>query len=174
MTTNGLLLDKYANKLAKAGLQRVNISLDTLNPLKYNAITRIGDINMVLNGIRAAQRAGLSPIKINCVVEKSNQEKDALEVADFCEQNNLLIRFIRKMNLEKGEFWKVEGGEGGNCQICNKLRLTSNGKLKPCLFSDLEYDIRKVGIEKAIHLALGNKPLSGVNSKINKFSIVGG
>ncbi|MFN8257941.1 MAG: radical SAM protein [Bacteroidales bacterium] len=174
MTTNGILLDKYATELANAGLQRVNISLDTMKPQKYNSITRMGDINMVMNGIKAAQSAGLTPIKINCVIEKSNLEKDALEVADFCKQNNLLIRFIKKMDLEKGEFWKVEGGEGGNCKICNRLRLTSNGKVKPCLFSDLEYDIRKLGIEKSIHQALDNKPLTGINSKINKFSIIGG
>ena len=174
MTTNGVFLDQFANDLAAAGLKRVNISLDTINPEKYKTITRIGNIEHVLNGIKSAQKAGLCPIKINCVIDKSNLEKDAIEVSEFCRQNNLEIRFIRKMNLEKGEFWKVQGGEGGNCHSCNRLRLTSNGKIKPCLFSDLEYDIRKLGIENALNLALLNKPLSGSQSVLNKFNTIGG
>ncbi|MCF6184666.1 MAG: radical SAM protein, partial [Bacteroidales bacterium] len=71
MTTNGIFLDKYAQQLADAGLHRVNISLDTINPEKYRKITRTGDITQVFKGIEAAKKAGLNPIKINCVVQKS-------------------------------------------------------------------------------------------------------
>lgn len=174
MTTNGILLEQFAKPLAEAGLHRINISLDTIDPEKFRAITRLGDIDMVFKGIKAAKEAGLDPIKINCVVKVSEEEKDAREVAAFCEQNNLKIRFIREMDLEKGAFWQVKGGDGGNCSNCNRLRLSSNGKIKPCLFSDLQYDVRKLGARKALELATGNKPLSGTISKLNKFSNIGG
>jgi GTP 3',8-cyclase len=174
MTTNGIYLDKFAVQLVDAGLQRINISLDTINADKFKAITRVGDLNMVLYGIEAAKKAGLNPIKINCVVKLSSSEKDAQEVAEFCERNDLKIRFIREMDLEKGQFWKVQGGEGGECESCNRIRLTSNGKIKPCLFNDLEYDVRELGVKQALALALGNKPKSGTQSRFNMFSKIGG
>ena len=174
MTTNGNLLEQFALPLANAGLQRINISLDTVNPQKYKSITRFGDINMVFKGVQAAKIAGLSPIKINCVVKESEMELEAQEVAAYCERNGLKIRYIREMDLEKGTFWQVKGGDGGNCSSCNRLRLSSNGKIMPCLFNDLQYDVRKLGARKALELATGNKPLSGTISKLNKFSNIGG
>ncbi len=174
MTTNGIFLPKYAKQLVEAGLNRVNISLDTLNPEKYKQVTRVGRLENVLKGIEAAKNAGLNPIKINCVIRESSEEHDAKEVTAFCEQNGLKIRYIREMDLEKGLFWKVKGGEGGACNICNRLRLTSDGKIKPCLFSDIEFDIREYGVKGALDKALGNKPKSGTTSIKNKFSNVGG
>ncbi len=174
ITTNGVLLPKYAEKLVKAGIQRVNISLDTLNPEKFKKITRIGNTDDVLKGIDAAKKAGLSPIKINCVIKKSSHESDAKEIAQFCKETGLQIRYIREMDLEKGHFWKVKGGEGGDCAKCNRLRLTSDGKLKPCLFSEKEYDIRKLGIEKAFESAIKNKPKSGTKNKNGRFNLIGG
>ena len=174
MTTNAIFLPKYADELFKAGLQRVNISLDTLDPEKYKRITRVGSLEGVLKGIEAAKKAGLNPIKINCVIKESSEEPDAKEVAAFCKKNSLKIRYIREMDLEKGQFWKVKGGEGGACNICNRLRLTSDGKIKPCLFSDIEFDVREYGAKGALEKALGNKPKSGTSSLKNKFSNVGG
>ncbi len=161
MTTNAVFLPKYAEELRKAGLQRVNISLDTLDPEKYKNVTRVGSLKNVLKGIEAAKKAGFNPIKINCVIKESSDEPDAKEVAAYCEKNELKIRYIREMDLEKGQFWKVKGGEGGACNICNRLRLTSDGKIKPCLFSDIEYDVREFGVKGALDRALGNKPESG-------------
>ncbi len=174
MTTNGVLLNKYAKELKDAGLHRVNISLDTLNPKKFRKITRIGTIDNVLKGIEMAQKADLTPIKINCVIKKSSSEKDAQMVTKFCNENGLTVRYIREMDLEKGKFWKVQGGEGGKCSICNRLRLTSDGKIKPCLFSDIEYSVRELGVEKAIMMAMENKPLNGTLNKKNYFSNIGG
>jgi cyclic pyranopterin phosphate synthase len=174
MTTNGILLEKFAQQLADAGLHRINISLDTIDPVKYTEITRIGDVALVIKGIEAAKKAGLNPIKINCVIKENEFEKDARQVADFCLHNELQIRYIREMDLEKGTFWKVKGGDGGNCSSCNRLRLTSNGKIKPCLFSNLEYDVRKLGVKKSLEYAVQNKPLSGTINKISKFSNIGG
>jgi GTP 3',8-cyclase len=174
MTTNGTLLDQFAIPLVKAGLKRVNISLDTMNPDHFKKITRVGDIQDVFNGIKSAVKAGLNPVKINCVIKQSQQEKDAREVKAFCDENNLEVRFIKEMNLESGMFSNVIGGDGGNCKSCNRLRLTANGKIKPCLFSDIEYDVRELGIEQAIHRAVGIKPASGTENSVNTFSNIGG
>lgn len=174
MTTNGLLLNEYAQALANAGLQRVNISLDTIDPVKYNQITRVGDINRVFAGINAAKQAGLTPIKINCVIKQSSDEPDAVEVSKFCKENDLHVRYIKEMDLETGSFGIVHGGTGGNCLICNRLRLTAKGDVLPCLFSDSRYNIRELGIEKAFELALQTKPETGHCAKETKFYNVGG
>lgn len=174
MTTNGILLPKYAKELAKAGLMRVNISLDTLDEKKFNKITRLGKLHEVLKGIEAAKNAGLTPIKLNCVIKKTSAEPDAQQVAKFAKENGYMVRFIPEMDLSKGEFGIVEGGDGGNCSICNRLRLTSNGMLKPCLFSNLAFNIRELGVEEAYNQALGNKPLSGHKNNTGEFYNIGG
>lgn len=174
MTTNGTLLDQFAGELYRAGLHRINISLDTVNPETYRKVTRVGDLSSVIAGIQAAKKAGLNPIKINCVINKSPFEKDAREVATFCKKHSLEVRFIKEMDLEKGKFDRVIGGEGGHCAKCNRLRLTADGKIKPCLFSDLEFAIRELGIEQAFLRAIGEKPKSGTENTMNKFSNIGG
>ncbi|MFA5970939.1 MAG: GTP 3',8-cyclase MoaA [Lentimicrobiaceae bacterium] len=174
MTTNGQLLEKYAQSLKDAGLHRVNVSLDTLNPETYRQVTRGGDIDKVLKGIEASVNAGLAPVKINCVIVKSSSEPDAVEVAEFGKKLGLQVRFIRQMDLEKGEFYIVDGGSGGDCSTCNRLRLTANGMIKPCLFNDMEYNIREHGAHKALQLALGNKPSCGTINKHGEFYNIGG
>jgi len=174
MTTNGSLLGKFANDLAKAGLHRVNISLDTMDPVKYRQITRFGKIEDVFSGIEAAKQAGLFPIKINCVIKESSDEPDAIAVKDFCKRNGLSVRFIREMNLETGNFSVVEGGDGGDCGRCNRLRLTSDGKILPCLFSDLGFNVRELGAEQALRLAIADKPESGTENHKMQFSNIGG
>lgn len=173
MTTNATLLEKFASPLANAGLHRINVSLDTTDADKFRLITRGGDINKVYRGIAAAKEAGLHPIKINCVV-KGDDRQDAERVKEFGLQEGLEVRFISEMDLQSGHFGIVEGGSGGDCRQCNRLRLTSNGKIKPCLFSDLEYDIRELGIEKAISSALENKPVKGTVNMMNAFHNIGG
>jgi cyclic pyranopterin phosphate synthase len=160
--------------LADAGLHRVNISLDTLDPERYAQLTGGGDITRVLAGIEAAREAGLTPIKLNCVIEESSDEPDARQVARFAEERGLIVRFIRKMELAKGTFWIVEGGRGGNCAICNRLRLTSNGMIKPCLFSDIVFSVRELGAGEAIRRALEVKPERGIRSENHQFYNVGG
>lgn len=174
MTTNAILLSKYADDLAKVGLHRVNISLDTLDPEKFKQVTRGGDIQKVFEGVQAAKKAGLKPIKINCVIKESNQEPDAVEVAKYCHENGLQIRYIKEMDLEKGEFSIVQGGSGGDCGTCNRIRLTANGSIKPCLFSDISYNVRELGAERAIDLAIGNKPQNGHTNLTGKFYNIGG
>jgi len=174
MTTNAILLSKYVDDLAKAGLHRVNISLDTLDPERFKQITRGGDIQKVFEGIEAAKKAGLGPIKINCVIKNNKQEPDAQSVTKFCEENGLFIRYIKEMDLETGEFSVVEGGSGGDCGSCNRIRLTANGTIKPCLFSDISYNVRELGTERAIDMAVGNKPQTGHENHTGKFYNIGG
>lgn len=174
MTTNGVLLKQYAQELKSAGLQRVNISLDTVNPEIFNAITRNGDIKDVFDGIEAARVAELLPIKINCVIKESKEEEEAKGVTRYCLDNGLEIRYIRQMDLVKGHFSTVVGGTGGDCSSCNRLRLTSNGKLKPCLFDNIEFDIRKLGYEEAIKLAVELKPGCGSVNDTGTFYNIGG
>ncbi|MEW6721272.1 MAG: radical SAM protein [Thermodesulfobacteriota bacterium] len=174
MTTNGILLKGFARELKVAGLNRVNISLDTVDPEKYRWITRNGDLREVLQGIDAAEEAGLLPIKINCVVKGSSGDEDAVGVRAFCERRKLQVRFIREMNLENGEFAVVEGGTGGDCRICNKIRLSCDGNFRPCLFSDLSFNARSLGAEEAFRTAVCAKPRIGTRSSLNKFNLVGG
>ncbi|MCF7958910.1 MAG: radical SAM protein [Phycisphaerae bacterium] len=174
MTTNGTLLPLYANALKAAGLKRINISLDTVSPEHFSTITGGGKLEDVLSGIQAAQDAGLDPIKLNCVVENSSQDPNAREVAAFAKQKGLQVRFIKKMNIQTGSFSIVDGGNGGNCAICNRLRLSSDGYLRPCLFSDIKYNIRKLDYCKAIQLAIGSKPEQGTYSRDNQMYRIGG
>lgn len=174
LTTNGILLEEFAGPLAEAGLHRINISLDTMDPERYREITRGGDLSQVLRGIEASRKAGLDPIKINCVIRNSSEEPDARTVHEFCLVNGLEARFIHQMNLGAGSFTIVENGHGGDCMKCNRLRLTANGRIKPCLFSDLEFDIRSLGIHRALEKAVGLKPEKGTTNTSDFFHNIGG
>ncbi len=174
MTTNGVLLDKFSRPLKEAGLHRVNVSLDTLDERRYHEITRIGQISDVLRGIDAAIKSGLIPVKINCVIKNSPLERDAREVAEFAKKYGLEVRFIRQMSLSGGSFSQVIGGDGGNCSNCNRLRLTANGMIQPCLFNDIKYNVRELGAEKAILEALKNKPECGSENHQGRFYNIGG
>lgn len=174
LTTNGMLLEEMALPLKKAGLHRVNVSLDTTDPVRYKEITRGGDISRVFRGIQAAREAGLNPVKINCVVFRSSDEKNAREVKAFCGENDLPVRFIRQMDLETGEFSVVEGGSGGNCSVCNRLRLTANGMVKPCLFDEFEFSVRELGAREALLSAVNYKPLNGCINRTGSFYSIGG
>lgn len=174
MTTNGILLADNAVALAEAGLMRVNVSLDTLDPEKYRHVTRGGELHSVIMGIEAAQKAGLRPVKINCVIKSSPDEADAREVAEFSMREGLEVRFIRQMDLASGTFSVVHGGTGGHCAKCNRLRLTPEGMLRPCLFSDRGFSIRELGAEEALRLALEAKPERGTANHVNGFYNIGG
>lgn len=174
MTTNGLLLPEYAEALKRAGLDRVNISCDSLSPVKFHFITGGGNVERVKEGIMAARSAGLTPIKINVVKTEYTEPGDLEELQNYCAENQLEIRYIRQMNLDKGSFSQIEGGSGGHCAACNRLRLMANGDIKPCLFSNLGYNIRELGIENAFRAALENKPEEGKSSSNHHFYNIGG
>lgn len=174
MTTNGQRLEEYAPELSKAGLRRVNVSLDTLDSEKYGKLTRGGDIRKVMAGMKAAHNEGLVPVKINCVLTESTSENDKQSLLSFCNENGYRLRYIRQMSLQDGTFYPVEGGAGGQCSICNRVRLTATGDIKPCLFSDHGYNVREFGAEQALLLAVGRKPEAGRKNKINQFYNIGG
>ncbi|MHC4917350.1 MAG: GTP 3',8-cyclase MoaA [Planctomycetota bacterium] len=174
MTTNGILLQALAAPLRDAGLMRINVSLDALDAGRYRELTRGGDVRQVLEGINAARKAGLAPIKINCVVEESSSEPDARAVAAFAREHGYEPRFIRRMDVYRAEFSVVEGGNGGDCRQCNRLRLSSNGMISPCLFSDLSFSVRELGPAEAIRRAVEAKPESGQTGRHSGLYAIGG
>jgi cyclic pyranopterin phosphate synthase len=175
MTTNGILLADYAHELKNAGLQRVNISLDSVEPERYREITRGGDFAKVMAGIKAATEVGLNPVKINTVQGRMAAEPvDVEKVKAFCDRHGLEHRVINKMNLQEGIFSIVEGGTGGDCLKCNRLRLSAQGMLYPCLFSDIGYQVRNLGIQQALDMAVKHKPASGTVNNNGKFYQMGG
>ncbi|MEZ5106319.1 MAG: radical SAM protein [Draconibacterium sp.] len=174
LTTNGVFLPRQAKLLKEAGLNRVNISLDTLNPEKFKQITRLGKLEDVLAGIDAALEARLLPVKINFVRIPGVNEEDEENVREFCRKKDLQLRFIRQMNLKTGEFSSVENGYGGICEICNRLRLTADGFIVPCLHSELRYSVKERGIKEAFLKAVEFKPEKGIGTNSHEFSNIGG
>ncbi|MEW6455480.1 MAG: GTP 3',8-cyclase MoaA [Acidobacteriota bacterium] len=106
LSTNGTLLEKYADSLRKAGLKRINISLDTLDEKKFEIITRGKKLGSVLNGIRKAKLAGLKPIKINVVVLKGINDDELENFIKFGKEYDLIVRFIEYMPIVLNEKWK--------------------------------------------------------------------
>ena len=101
LTTNGILLETFAERLFNAGIRRINVSLDSLNPEKYASITRGGDLRTVLRGIDMAYKAGFSPIKINIVVIKGVNEDETLDFAKLSIERPYQVRFIELMPIGK-------------------------------------------------------------------------
>lgn len=99
MTTNGAQLEKYAKPLAEAGVKRLNISLDSLRPERFRAMTRVGDLQRVLRGIEAARDAGFAAVKINSVIINGSNDDELLELTEFAVNNGLDITFIEEMPL---------------------------------------------------------------------------
>ena len=187
LTTNGIKLSGLANDLKKAGLDRVNISLDTMDASRYKAITNGGNIDNVWESINEAERVSLSPVKINTVPIRGLNDDEILDFASLTLDRDFHVRFIEFMpamrngmwkqdkyisaeevlekirtlgNLERFEFrgkgpsrnFRIKGAVGvigiisplsdHFCSYCNRLRLTSIGKIRPCLFSKEEIDIK--------------------------------
>ena len=97
MTTNGVLLKELAQPLAEAGLQRVNVSIDTLDPARFKRITRWGSLQQVWEGVEAAERAGLTPVKLNAVVVRGFNDRDVTELAKLTLDHDWQVRFIEMM-----------------------------------------------------------------------------
>ena len=194
LTTNGMLLEEMAGNLAAAGLKRVNISLDSLDEINFQQITRGGRLQSTLRGIECALDAGLAPVKLNVVLLKGINDHEIEKFIRLTLDRDLHVRFIEYMPTggQQGKWsdyfldltrvvelarsvaplQELEGEHGGGparyyslqgavgkvglisplsrhfCASCNRLRITGDGKLKPCLFSDVEVDLRP---------ALGNK-----------------
>ena len=107
LTTNGSLLEEYAEGLAQANLHSLNISLDTLDPVKFAGVTRLGDLDRVISGIRAAVKAGLRNIKLNTVLIRGFNDGEIAALMNFAKRERVLLRLIEFMPLEDG-VWNEE------------------------------------------------------------------
>jgi len=188
LTTNGALLAEKVASLKEAGLRRVNISIDSLDPDKFKRITKRGDLAKVLEGIFAAKKHGLDPIKLNAVVERGVNDDDIIPLVEFSREHGFAIRFIEYMDVGNSNNWTsaklvskkeiieeihsryplkevgradesapsvdyefVDGhGDVGViasvtepfCSSCTRVRLTADGKVVTCLFSQLGHDAK--------------------------------
>lgn len=135
MTTNGVLLKKLAQPLAEAGLQRVNISIDTLDPLKFNRLTRWGKLEDVWEGVLAAEKAGLTPIKLNAVVVKGYNESDTVDLAALTIDHPWQVRFIEMMpfagatEVQVNQVVTMAQIQQGIESEFGKLKVSNNGEL---------------------------------------------
>ncbi|HZB87423.1 MAG TPA: GTP 3',8-cyclase MoaA [Terracidiphilus sp.] len=188
VTTNGHLLADLAAPLKAAGLNRVTVSMDAVEPAVFERITRVpGSFAEVRAGVRAARAAGLTPLKINCVLLRGFNDDQVEGFAHFAREEDVVVRFIEFMPLEEGRLWSPEivvplaeiveridrmlplaplppreasetarrygfadgRGEIGIiapvtqafCGACSRVRLTSDGKIRTCLFSQIEHDL---------------------------------
>jgi cyclic pyranopterin phosphate synthase len=188
LTTNGHLLAGQARKLKDAGLSRVTVSMDAVDPATFARITRVpGSYQRVLAGVRAAGECGLGPVKINCVLLRGFNDDQIPEFARFARREGVIVRFIEFMPLEEDRIWTPETvipldevrarleqvrplrplphthagetacrftfddgiGEIGIiapvsqafCGACSRVRLTSDGKIRTCLFSQSDHDL---------------------------------
>jgi cyclic pyranopterin phosphate synthase len=189
ITTNGTLLEKYASQLKDAGLNRVNVSFDSLNPETYRFITKSNYVDQVKKGIREAVEVGLYPVKVNMVVMQDLNHNEVWDMFQFCKDNGAILQIIELLKAEScpdDDFFDdyhydigiiekkltkkatdiktrafmqdrkkyfLEGGEievvrpmdnTEFCKNCTRLRITPEGKLKPCLLrNDNLVDIRE-------------------------------
>jgi cyclic pyranopterin phosphate synthase len=190
MTTNGHLLAERCDALIGAGLHRINISLDSLDPLKFEKITRTRSYDRVMRGIDKAQATGLAPVKINAVLVRGFNEDEVEAFAGFARERGVIMRFIEFMPLDADRHWSREllvpaaavyerinaqwpleqmaneksetarkyrfadgaPGEIGLiapvtqpfCGHCSRIRLTADGKIRTCLFSKDDRDLRSL------------------------------
>ena len=202
LTTNGTLLPKLAKPLQEAGVDRLNISLDTLQADKYRFITRRGELKEALDGIDAAQEAGFSSIKINTVLIGGFNDQEIRTLAELTLDRPIDLRFIELMPMyDSGDFgpeaflpytvvterlpelepaaadggvaklYRLPGAQGNIglispvsahfCAECNRIRITADGKIKPCLHSSEEISIKGMSLEemeRTLRKAILEKP----------------
>lgn len=190
MTTNGHLLAEIAQPLKEAGLDRVTVSMDAVDPERFARITRVPNgFDRVLAGVRASRRAGLDPVKVNCVLLRGFNEDQVIPFGMFAREEGVVVRFIEFMPLEEDRVWTPEivvtldeivarmaeykplveishqhsetarryvfedgVGEIGIiapvshpfCGHCSRIRITSDGKIRTCLFSIWDHDLHEL------------------------------
>ena len=188
LTTNGALLAERIGALEQAGLRRINVSIDTLDSDKFTRMTKRGDLAKVLEGIFAAKKTGLAPIKLNAVVERGVNDDDILPLVEFSREHGFGMRFIEYMDVGNSNNWtsaklvskkeiieKIHaryplreiGRDKGSapsvdyefvdgagdigviasvtepfCSSCTRIRVTADGKIVTCLFSQLGHDVK--------------------------------
>jgi GTP 3',8-cyclase len=173
MTTNGTLLAARAKALRAAGLDSVNVSLDTLDPERYMRITRGGRIDDALAGIREAQAAGL-PLKINMVVLSDTTAPEIEAMKEFVSAAGLRLQLINHFVLTER---KAEGyvfDRPPVCGGCNRIRLLADGTLKPCLHSNTEVRLDPSRPAEGLREAILSKPARGAACTNRSMRQIGG
>jgi len=160
ITTNGTLLAPLAVKLKEAGLDRINISLDTLDRDEYARLTRGGKLEDALAGVDAAISAGL-PVKINMVRPPNATERELEDMRAFCERKGIKLQLIRQYELTENKEDDISYDRPSPCEECNRIRLLADGTLKPCLHSDKEIDLDMSDIDESLAKAVRAKPARG-------------
>jgi len=176
LTTNGVLLEKMAKPLKETGIDRLNISLDTLDPEKYKKMTRIGDIHHVLKGIDATVEAGFRNTKLNMVLIPGVNDDEVEKMKAFCAEKKLHLQRINHYSLDDYDSidHHYQAERPLTCSRCNRIRLTSDGKLKPCLFSDLEIPLDFGNLRQSLISAIHHKPPSGTANSTKQNWQIGG
>jgi len=176
MTSNGSLLTiEKARLLKKAGLTRINISLDTLDRERFARITRCGEIEDVFRGIDAALDANLKPVKINMLIFEDTSIREIEAMRDFCSRKGTILQTIQRFSLQdKKSSGSFSTDRPPQCRCCNRIRLTADGFLKPCLFSDHEIRVDFQDIEGSLRAAVRGKPVAGETCKERPMSQIGG
>ena len=174
MTTNGILLPRYAKELRNAGLTAVNISLDTLDAGRYAELTRGGKVHAAVAGVDAAVAAGFRTIKINTVVGPDTSQEELLALAAFCAERGILLQRIRQYTLTTSKLDDTTYDRPPSCSECNRIRLTANGKLKPCLHSDTEIPVDFADIAGSLERAVAAKPFHGAACTNRSMMQIGG
>jgi cyclic pyranopterin phosphate synthase len=176
LTTNGVLLSKMAQELKEAGLDRINVSLDTLDPEKYRQITRIGEIDTVLRGIEAINSVDFKRTKINMVLIPGINDQETGDMRAFCVKNGLTLQRINHYSLRDYNSInrKYDAERPLPCELCDRIRLTADGKLKPCLFSDMEIPVNFENIGESLKKAILSKPESGTVCMLKQNWQIGG
>ena len=160
MTTNGTLLARHARELKEAGLDSLNVSLDTLDPERYRELTRGGDIDDAIEGLRAALAEGF-PVKVNMVVLADTTEGEIARMRGFCEAEGARLQLINHYELSAGKKDDYRFDRPPLCASCNRIRLMADGMLKPCLHSDAEVRLDFSRLEESLREAVLAKPARG-------------
>ncbi|MEI0701788.1 GTP 3',8-cyclase MoaA [Brachyspira intermedia] len=173
MTTNAVLLDGIAEKLKNAGLDSINISLDTLDSERYKYITRGGSLYDAMKGIKRASKLGFQ-LKINVVVydEKSKEELPLLK--KYAESINAKLQTIQYYNLNSQKLDSIDYDRPARCKYCNRIRLLSDGYLLSCLHSNIKFKVDFDDIRGSIIKCIEGKPENGAYSDAESLSMIGG
>jgi len=178
MTTNGSLLTRSkAVALKKAGLTRITISLDTLDKQKFAEVTCGGNIDDVFAGVEAINEAGFTGTKINMVIsdETTQHELDAMHY--FCDLKGVKLQCINRFSLADRSLVTtgiVVADRPPKCSKCNRIRITADGFIKSCLFSDNEQKIDLHAIQESLMRAVHAKPQAGVSCTTRRMNEIGG
>ncbi|MGL5722433.1 MAG: GTP 3',8-cyclase MoaA [Brevinema sp.] len=173
MTTNGLLLTPIAQDLKNAGLQSVNISMDTLDPDYYRLVTRGGDLSKVLTAIDASLEAGLV-VKINMVMMNERSVRELPLMKEFAQQKGVSVQTIAQYHLDQMKTDNHSFDRPQACRLCNRIRLLADGRIRTCLHSDDDHEIDFSDIVSSLKEAIKSKPKHGTFSSNSNVNFVGG